>query len=140
LDKFTYYVGNPFLQPAYTHNIQFSYGFKNLFTLSAQYSNTKNNTNETIEIVNGTYYSRPGNIGKMITKGVSLNVNASFAKWVTSTLYTEVTNIHSTSNFYTGLLNTKGTFWFVQFPVQLWKNMERTGRWFLPDRCDLEPV
>ncbi len=114
LDKFTYYVGNPFLQPAYTDNIQLSYGFKNIFTLGAQYSRTRNNTNETIEIINGTYYSRPGNIGKVINKNISLNVNANLAKWATFILYTEVTNIHSISNFYTGLLDTKGTFWYVQ--------------------------
>ncbi|MEI9912877.1 MAG: outer membrane beta-barrel protein [Bacteroidota bacterium] len=87
---------------------------KNLFTLSAQYSRTTNNTNETIEIINGTYYSRPGNIGKVINKSISLNVNTPFAKWLTFVLYTEVTNIHSTSDFYTGLLDTQGTFWFVQ--------------------------
>lgn len=114
LDKFTYYVGNPFLQPAFTHNIQLSYGYKNIFTLSAEYSRTTNNTNETIEIINGTYYSRPGNIGKVVNKSVSLNVNTPLAKWLTFILYTEVTNIHSTGNFYTGLLDTKGTFWFVQ--------------------------
>ncbi|MCW3086703.1 MAG: hypothetical protein JWQ78_89 [Sediminibacterium sp.] len=114
LDKFTYYVGNPYLQPAYTHNIQLSYGFKSLFTLSAQYSRTLNNTNETIEIVNGTYYSRPGNIGKIITKSISLDANLPLNKWFTLTLYTEVTNLHSISDFYTGPLNTQGTFWFVQ--------------------------
>jgi outer membrane receptor protein involved in Fe transport len=114
LDKFTYYVGNPFLQPAYTHNIQLSYGFRSLFTLSVSYSSTTNNTNETIEIVNGTYFSRPGNIGKITNKSVSLDGNTRITKWVTLNLYTEVTNIHSVSNFYTGLLDTQGTYWFVQ--------------------------
>ncbi len=114
LDKFTYYVGNPFLQPAYTHNIQLSYGFKNMFTLSVRYSDTKNNTNETIEIVNGTYFSRPGNIGRVTNKSVSLDGNTAITKWFTLNLYTEVTNIHSTSDFYTGFLDTQGTYWFVQ--------------------------
>lgn len=118
LDKFTYYVGNPFLQPAYTHNVQLSYGFKNLFTITASYSETRNNTNETIEIVNGTYYSRPGNIGKVTTTSISLNGSRAFTKWMTLTLYTEITNIHSVSNFYTGTLDTKGTFWFAQPNLQ----------------------
>ncbi|SKA13165.1 outer membrane beta-barrel protein [Sediminibacterium ginsengisoli] len=118
LDKFTYYVGNPFLQPAYTHNLQLSYSFKSLFTLSASYSETKDDTNETIEIVNGTYYSRPGNIGKTITKSISLSGGTDIAKWLSFNLYTEVTNIHTVSNFYTGTLNTKGTFVYVQPNLQ----------------------
>lgn len=119
LDKFTYYTGNPYLQPAYTHNIRLSYGFKSLFNLSFEYSHTTNNTNETIEIVNGTYYSRPGNIGEVINKSVSLDGNLPVTKWLTFVLYTELTNIHSISNFYTGKLDTKGTFWFVQPTWQL---------------------
>jgi hypothetical protein len=118
LDKFTYYVGNPFLQPAYTHNIQLSYSFKSYFTVTASYSNTTNNTNETIEIVNGTYFSRPGNIGKVIVKSVSVDANIPFNKRLSSHIYTELTNIHSISNFYTGPLNTQGTYWFVQPNLQ----------------------
>ncbi len=114
LDKFTYYVGNPFLQPAYTHNVELSYSYKSLITLTASYSRTTNSTNETIEIVNGTYYSRPGNIGTSITKSLSLQANLPVTKWFTLNLYTELTNIHSISDFYTGPLDTKGTFWFVQ--------------------------
>jgi hypothetical protein len=118
LDKFTYYTGNPFLQPAFTHNINLSYGFKSYFTITASYSRTLNSTNETIEIVNGTYYSRPGNIGKVTNMSLSLDGNIDIAKWLAVHLYTEVTNIHAESNFYTGLLDTKGTFWFAQPNLQ----------------------
>ncbi len=114
LDKFTYYVGNPFLLPAYTHNVQLSYSYKNKITVGLRYSVTLNNTNETIEIVNGTYYSRPGNIGKVINISGSLQGDLSLKKWLAFGFYSEVTNIHSKTNFYTGFLNTQGTFWFVQ--------------------------
>ena len=114
LDKFTYYVGNPFLQPAYTHNIQLSYSYKNKITAGFRYSATRNNTNETIEIVNGTYYSRPGNIGKITNISGTLEGDLPLWKWLNFGFYTEVTNIHSKTNFYTGFLNTQGTFWFVQ--------------------------
>lgn len=118
LDKFTYYTGNPFLQPAFVHNIELSYGFKNLFTFTANWSRTVNSTNETIEIVNGTYYSRPGNIGKVTNIGLSLDGNVDITKWMNLHLYTELTQIHAVSNFYTGLLDTKGTFWFTQPQLQ----------------------
>jgi hypothetical protein len=114
LDKFTYYVGNPFLLPAYTHNVQLSYSYKNKITVAFRYSSTLNNTNETIEIVNGTYYSRPGNIGKVTNISGSLQGDLPLKKWLNFGYYTEVTNIHSQTNFYTGFLNTQGTYWFVQ--------------------------
>ena len=114
LDKFTYYVGNPFLLPAYTHNVQLNYSYKNRITIGFRYSTTRNNTNETIEIKNGTYYSRPGNIGKVTNISGSLTGELPLRKWLNFGYYTEVTNIHSQSNFYTGFLNTRGTYWFVQ--------------------------
>lgn len=118
LDKFTYYTGNPFLQPAFIHNVELSYGYKNLFTLTANFSRTVNSTNETIEIANGKYYSRPGNIGKVTNIGLSLDGNLDITRWMNLHLYTEVTQIHAVSNFYTGLLDTKGTYWFVQPQLQ----------------------
>lgn len=114
LDKFTYYVGNPFLQPAYTHNFQLQYSYRNRITLGFNYSSTLNNPNETIEIVNGTYYSRPGNIGRTVNLSASLQGDLPIRKWLNFGFYTEVTNIHSKTDFYTGLLDTKGTFWYVQ--------------------------
>lgn len=114
LDKFTYYVGNPFLLPAYTHNVQLSYSYKNKITVGFRYSSTLNNTNETIEIVDGTYYSRPGNIGKITNISGTLQGDLVLKKWLSFGYYTEVTNIHSKTNFYTGFLNTQGTYWFVQ--------------------------
>lgn len=114
LDKFTYYVGNPFLLPAYTNNVQLSYSYKQKITAGFRYSSTQNNTNETIEIVNGTYYSRPGNIGKITNISGTLEGDIALKKWLNFGFYTEVTNIHSQTAFYTGFLNTQGTYWFVQ--------------------------
>jgi hypothetical protein len=114
LDKFTYYVGNPFLLPAYTHNVQLSYSYRNRITIGFRYSVTLNNTNETIEIVNGTYYSRPGNIGKVTNLSGSLQGDLPLRKWLSFGFYSEVTDIHSQTDFYTGFLDTRGTYWFVQ--------------------------
>lgn len=112
LDKFTYYVGNPFLKPAFVDNIELSYTLKQRITTSLSYSRTHDDVGETIEIVNGTYYSRPGNLSTVEVMSVSVDASQDIAKWLTVNVYNEVTNIHSRSNFYTGLLDTKGTFWF----------------------------
>lgn len=113
LDKFTFYVGNPFLKPAFTDNVELSYTFKQRITATFSYSRTHDDMGETIEIQDGTYYSRPGNLSTVEVKSVSIDGSQEFAKWLTFNLYTELTNIHSRSNFYTGLLDTKGTFWLV---------------------------
>ncbi len=73
LDKFTYYEGNPFLNPSFTNSIELSHTFKNKITTTLSYSDTKDEVNETIEIRDGIYYSRPGNIGRKIVKSLSVN-------------------------------------------------------------------
>jgi hypothetical protein len=114
LDKFTYYTGNPFLRPSFTDNIELSHTFKSRFTTTLSYSRTRDNVDETIEIVNGIYYSRPGNIGRYDVKSASFNAQLDPAKWLGLTFYGLVEQIHSVSAFYTGTLNTKGTFFYVQ--------------------------
>ena len=113
LDKFTYYLGNPFLNPSFTHSIELSHTFKNKITTTFSYSDTKDEVNETIEIKNGLYYSRPGNIGRKIVKSVSVNAGLDLTSWLNWQFYGELTNLNSkSSDFYKGVLNSKGTFFF----------------------------
>jgi hypothetical protein len=114
LDKFTYYTGNPFLKPSFTNNIEISHTYHDRFTTTFSYSNTKDDVNETIEIVNGIYYSRPGNIGKSTVMTLSFDASFDPAKWLSIQLHTHATQIHSVSDFYTGTLDTKGTLYFVR--------------------------
>ncbi|MEO6522787.1 MAG: TonB-dependent receptor [Mucilaginibacter sp.] len=113
LDKFTYYTGNPFLKPSYLHNVELSYMFKNI-TTSLAYAKTLDDVNETIEIVNGIYYSRPGNLGSVEYKTITIDAGFDPAKWLNIHVYTFAQNIHTVSSFYTGELNTQGTFYFFR--------------------------
>lgn len=110
LDKFTYYVGNPFLKPAFTQSLELSHTFKNKITTTLGYSWIKDEVNETIEIVNGTYYSRPANIGKGTVKNISVNADLDITKWLSTHIYVEFANITSKTDFYTGYLVTDGTY------------------------------
>jgi hypothetical protein len=110
LDKFTYYVGNPFLRPAFTQTLELSHTFKNKITTTLGYSWIKDDVSETIEIVNGTYYSRPANIGKGTVKNISVNADLDLTKWLTTHIYAEFANIISKTDFYTGYLVTSGTY------------------------------
>lgn len=112
LDKFTFYVGNPFLKPSYVQSLELSYTYKNKYTLTSSYSNSKDEVNETIEITNGMYYSRPANLGRQIVKSISFNGSFDPLKWLNINVYSELTNIAVKSDFYTGALNTSGTFSF----------------------------
>jgi outer membrane receptor protein involved in Fe transport len=117
LDKFTYYTGNPFLKPSYTQSLELSHTWKNI-TTTLSYSKTGDDVDETIEIVNGIYYSRPGNIGNTVVKGVSVDASFDPAKWLNIHFFGLLQNIHTVSNFYTGLLNTQGTFGIINPVLQ----------------------
>lgn len=111
LDKFTYYEGNPFLNPSFTNSIELSHTFKNKITTALSYSDTKDEVNETIEIRDGIYYSRPGNIGRKVVKSLSVNSGLDLFPWLNWQFYGELTNIDAKSaDFYSGALHTKGTF------------------------------
>lgn len=118
LDKFTYYVGNPFLKPSYTNSIALAHTYKSNLTTTLSYSRTQDEVNETIEIVNGIYYSRPGNIGNTTVKSLSLDGSLDPFKWFNLHFYAELTNIHAISAFYTGELDTKGTFFHLNPMLQ----------------------
>lgn len=119
MDKFTYYVGNPFLKPSFNHNIALSHTYKNKITTSFSYSTTVDDVNETIEIVNGIYYSRSGNIGTKTF--ITLSVDGDFdpTKWLNLHVYSEVSNLQSKSKFYNGTLSTGGNYWFIAGSIRV---------------------
>jgi hypothetical protein len=113
MDKFTYYVGNPFLKPSLSNTFELSYVYKNKIAFGLNYTKTHDDINETIEISNGIYYSRSGNIGSKSIFTASVDADFDPAKWLNAHVYSEVGNIKSTSAFYNGTLNTQGTYWFI---------------------------
>lgn len=120
LDKFTYYTGNPFLRPSFSDNFELNFTYHNKFTAGFEYSRSRDNVNETIEIVDRIYYSRPGNIGTYTVMTLSLDGSIDPVKWFSFQFHTHASQIHSVSDFYTGTLDTKGTFAFVR-PVFTFK-------------------
>jgi hypothetical protein len=118
LDKLTFYGGNPFLKPEFSHYIEFTHTYKGFLTTSLSYADTKNMFAETIEIVGINYFSRPGNIGQNITK--SINVSTTFnpvKKW-TATLYAEFTNQIYKGKIYTENLNVNANFGYISLNNQ----------------------
>lgn len=111
LDKFTYYTGNPYLNPTFSHNIELSYRYKSFFSTTASYGFSHDDIAETIEITDDkTYYSRPGNIGESRFYSLNMNAQIPFAKWYNANIYTELTHSQYKSRLYTETLDTSGTF------------------------------
>jgi hypothetical protein len=114
LDKFTFYSGNPYLNPSFAHNFELSYRYKSYFSTALSYGYTKDDVNETIEITKGIYYSRPGNTDKSQIYSINVNADIPFAKWLSTNIYSEVTYSKYNSKLYTETLDSKGTFWYIQ--------------------------
>lgn len=113
LDQYTFYAGNTYLQPTFTHNAALAYTFKNAFTTTFTYSKIVDKIQETIEINNGIYYSRPGNIGSSEMYNLSVEGTIPCRKWLTTTVYSELVYAEFRSRLYTELLNSRGTYWYI---------------------------
>ncbi|MFT3679283.1 MAG: outer membrane beta-barrel family protein [Ferruginibacter sp.] len=113
LDRFTYYGGNPFLQPTFSYNFELSHTYKNFLTTAFEYSIADNLIQETNEQRGTIYYSRPGNFGRQTVYGISVNGNFDLAKWWKLQLYTECKNVAFESVIYGQLLNEKKWYWYI---------------------------
>ena len=109
LDKFTFYTGNPDLLPTYSHNISLSHTYNNVLTTAISYSITTDGISETLEIDNGIYYSRPGNIAASQNLALSVSGNFQIAKWYSLNVYAEGALVRFDSDLYTEKLNSRGT-------------------------------
>jgi outer membrane receptor protein involved in Fe transport len=107
MDKFTYNTGNPFLLPSYSVNCQLYYSYKRI-TVTLYYIYIKDRVDGLVQIINGYYYSRPGNLGNSYDRGIELNADLDPAKWFNIHLYSRFRVLHTVTNFYTGPLNTTG--------------------------------
>jgi iron complex outermembrane recepter protein len=120
LDRFTLYSGNPFLQPTFSNNFELSHTYKNRITTTLQFSYTKDVINETIEQSSNIFYSRPGNLGKQISYGISVNASFQPTKWWTIQCYTELMYNEFTADIYNQQLNNRGTLWYIG-PVNIFQ-------------------
>lgn len=93
MDRYTYYGGNPFLQPTFNYIIELSHTYKNMFTTTIDYTYAVDIIGETNEQRGTIYYSRPGNYGKNIVYGGSVNGSIPITKWWTLQLYAESKNV-----------------------------------------------
>ncbi|WP_439883441.1 outer membrane beta-barrel protein [Pontibacter sp. MBLB2868] len=133
LDKYTFYLGNPYLLPSYSGNYEFGYMYKDRIAVTLNYIDIRDRVTETIEIRNGSYYDRPGNIGR--TKLYDLNIDAGFepTAWFSLQLSGDIWQIRQKSDFYTGTLNNHSTNFsgqaMLQFKLNKGWSMQTDGKY-----------
>lgn len=131
MDRYTYYGGNPFLEPTYSYNFELSHTYKNFLTTTLDYSITNNLIQETNEQRGTIYYSRPGNFGKQIAYGISVSGTFPVAKWWTLQLYTELKNLGFKSTIYGQVLDESRFYWYFgptnQFNITKTLSAELSG-------------
>ena len=111
MDNFTFYAGNPFLQPTIVNKFELAYTLNNKVTFTANYSSAYNVIMETNEQVNGIFFSRPGNFGKQITFGLSIDANLQPTKWWILQAHVESNNLTFKAEVYGQNLNRSQWYW-----------------------------
>ncbi len=113
LDKFTFYTGNPNLLPTYSYNYSITHSYKSKINTTLSYSKAINAINETLEIVDGIYYSRPNNITTSDSYGLSVEASTQIASWYSLNAYAEYDYFLYKSKLYTEQLNTAAPFFYI---------------------------
>ncbi|NCI46378.1 outer membrane beta-barrel family protein [Sediminibacterium soli] len=102
LDKYTYQVGNPYLNPQFSHNIELNHTYRGFLTTSLNYSTTNDIIQEVLEQVDSTNTSfiKKANIAKRQSFGVSVSLNAPVTKWFRTSVY-----LNAFNNKFSGIVN-----------------------------------
>ena len=110
LDKFTFYTGNPNLLPTYSHNLSLTHSWKGTINTTLSYGRVIDGINETLEILDGIYYSRPNNTQLNTFISLSVEGNVPVTKWWNLNFYAEGTHVAYSGSLYTEQLDAKGQY------------------------------
>lgn len=98
LDSLTYRVGNPYLLPQYTHNIEFSYAYKSKYIATLNFNNTNDVISQILrqrkipgKIEEITFLTAE-NVAKFRNIGLSITAPITVTKWWNTNLFTNIYN------------------------------------------------
>jgi len=102
LDKYTYQVGNPYLRPQFSHNIEFTHSYRGMINTTLSYSTTNDIIQQVLEQVDSTHTSfvRQANIAKQQSFAINMNAGIPVTKWFRTNIYWQVVY-----NQYKGFVN-----------------------------------
>lgn len=104
LDSLTYRVGNPYLLPQFTHNMELSYAFMSKLIVTANYNHTNDVISQILRQNNQQKitFLTAENVAKFRNMGLSITAPITVAKWWNANFFTNIFN-----NRYEGVYNTK---------------------------------
>ena len=102
LDSLSYRIGNPFLLPQFTHNIELSHSFKNKLITTLNYNNTTDVIAQLVKPNGDLLYLTSDNVASFRNIGIAITAPVPVTKWWNSNIFLNVFN-----NRYKGLYNNK---------------------------------
>lgn len=90
IDIYTYDVGNPFLRPMFSNNLELTHTYKNFLTTTVNYTHTNNLFGEAFDQEGEAIVVRPSNFGNVQVANFSVSAQVKPTKWWTAQLYSEV--------------------------------------------------
>lgn len=111
LDKYTYQVGNPYLLPQMSRNLELTHTFKGIITSTLSYSNTNDMISDVISQVDSTHttFVKKDNFASQKVVGLSVSVGLPITKWWHMNFYTNVYNKQISTQLNGSNFNLDGT-------------------------------
>lgn len=121
IDKYTYNVGNPYLNPQFSRNIELSHTFKGFLTTTLSYSNTRDIIQDVLEQVDSTNTSfvKKSNIAKQENIGLSVSAGLPVTKWWRTNIYLNLYNNKFKGIVNEGEISVEGTTFMTNISNQL---------------------
>ena len=111
LDKYTYQVGNPYLRPQFSHNIELSHSWNSILNSSISYSKTNDIMQQVLEQIDSisTSFVKRSNIASQNNLSLSVSANIPVTKWWRANIYTNVFRNHFKGVVNNGPIDVSGT-------------------------------
>jgi iron complex outermembrane receptor protein len=102
LDSLTYRVGNPYLLPQFTHNVELTYAFKSKYIFTLNFNNTDDVISQILRqnSADKITYNTSENIASFRNIGLSITIPATFTPWWNLNFFSTIFNNH-----YKGIYN-----------------------------------
>lgn len=124
LDKYTYQVGNPYLKPQFSNNIELNHTFHGILTSSIGYSKTTDIITEVLQQVDSikTSYVTKGNIASTTAYTASVSLNTPVTKWWRTSIYVQGNHSQFKGFVNNGYLDVSGTSFMTNISNQFQLN------------------
>jgi hypothetical protein len=102
LDKYTYQVGNPYLRPQFTQNVELNHTYKGFLTTTLNYSKTTNIISDVLDQVDSitTTFVTKSNIASQQNFGIAVSAGFPITKWWRTNIYSNAFH-----NRFKGIIN-----------------------------------